>query len=261
MASQSGKRKRRRLAPGVQDIVIDLIQAPDRTYTAVEIIDKLEKLDAARYARLGVHRFAKIPRVRTVQRMIQEFGPGISDEAWKAEDEEDPADARTILDVWGSAIAYRIESGDERPDGHYWGKRLAECILYAAKIAPGLKPYATYLLARLLLIQELGGSDPKPLDVLLAMAPWRNVQAYVYYCNAVEAGKMPPVLQGARLLLEIGRDTYAEAYPPAVSIEQPDLAADFGRHLTDQYNNADYLLSDEQQLEQTVGQPETERSE
>ena len=83
-------------------------------------------------------------------------------------------------------------------------------MLYAAKIAPGLKPYAAYLLSRILLIRRLGGGDAKALDVLLAMAPWKDAEAYGRYCDAVETGKLPAAMWVDRLLLAIGQDLLAE---------------------------------------------------
>ena len=80
------------------------------------------------------------------------------------------------------------------------------------------------------------------------------------YCEAVEAGKLPPVRQVERLLLDIVRNLYAEAHP-TVRVEQPDVRtlAAFGKHFDEHYK-AD-LLSDEQQLEEPDGQTGLEGSE
>jgi len=194
-----------RLAPGVKDAVIDLI-IDERNHSAPTIQAKLKEQDEEHMLRhSGNRKFLAFPSLSAIERGIRIYRPKDAGEYWKPENEESREDARSILDVHGAMVTRLLDEG-KPPNLEALTNQWAEWILCAYKLAPGLKFYCVYLLARLFYIRDLGNLDPKPLDMLLAMAPWRNMEASVKYRQAVEAGHLPPVPQSEPLELEILRD-------------------------------------------------------
>ena len=222
MASQSKKPVETwgsRLSSAVKDAVLDLI-IDGRNYSSSQILAKLKAQDDEYMKDNGGNRlFKKLPSLRTIDRGVKAFRPRVSGEEWRVDDEKDPQDARVILDVYGAIIFKHIEDGDDPYVGGL-SNQWAEWILCASKLAPGLQPLATFLLARLLLINDIGGEDSTPLEVMLAMAPWRSRDAYYAYYEAVESEKLPPVPQGETFIGIIGRDLHPDA-PPFDPLNEP----------------------------------------
>ncbi|MDA0264117.1 MAG: hypothetical protein O3A93_13095 [Chloroflexi bacterium] len=184
---------------------------------------------AAQVHRQLVERFPNlnVPDVRTIRRHVDEVRADINDDdasEWHAEDEADFSEARAILDVWGAMLARRVRSSDNRSIAVLTNLE-ADWIIYATQLAPGLKPYATGLLSRLLMVRYLAGRDYQPLDILLAMAPWKSVEAHAAYIDALEAGRLPRIQFAEGLLYEIENNLAAEAKAKAKAAVPTQVAA------------------------------------
>ena len=208
MASQQQKQSEKwgsRLAAGVKDAILDLVL--DRAhYTPSQIKAKLTEQDDEYMVEHGGNRkFKRKPSLSAIERGVRLFRPKNEGETWRPNFEDSAQDARAILDVHGAVIANILDDG-KKPGGGGLTNQWAEWILCAFKLAPGLKPYGVYLLARLMYIRDLGELDPEPLDVFLAMAPWTSPKASGQYYRAVKKGYLPLVPQMEQLELEILRD-------------------------------------------------------
>ena len=208
MTSQKQKQSEKwgsRLAAGVKDAILGLM-LDEVNYSPSQILTKLEEQDDEYMVEhRGNRKFKRMPSLSAIERGVRLYRPKNEGETWRPDFEDSKQDARAILDVHGAVIANILDDG-KKPGGGGLTNQWAESILCAFKLAPGLKLYGVYLLARLMYIRDLGDLDPEPLNVFLAMAPWTSPKASSQYYRAVEKGYLPLVPQMEQLELEILRD-------------------------------------------------------
>lgn len=198
-----------RLSVGVKDAILDLI-LDESNYSPSQIFEKLTEQAKEHKEETGKRKFAALPSLSAIERGVRVHRPRIKEDgedSWRAVNEEDPKDARIILDIYGEVISRRIDEGGKTAT---LTNKFAEWILLAYKLAPGLELYGVYLLARLMYMRDVGNWDSEPLDIFLAMAPWTSYKVRGKYQQAVEDGLLPRAPQIDRLMLEIFRKDRAE---------------------------------------------------
>lgn len=168
---------------------------------AGEVREAIEEKAARRWTPAEIHRHleekfptAKVPDLRTVQRIVADFQPTDKSGPWRLAYADAPAGAaRDILDVLAAAM---YGSGGRVTQ---LTQRQAEWISRLRAVAPDLPPWATYRLTNMYMVREDQGQGTDDLDVFLAFTPWRSeTQAQRYYEMVLERAELaPPVFLDA----------------------------------------------------------------
>lgn len=162
------------------DVELEIRRLVDKELSPSQIFQKLDSQPEFR---------DKVPSLRTIERRVSELRPRDPSDRWDWQ-QEVVEDTRAVLDVLQAVI--------ERTEGRKYAltNREAQFVERVLKAAPGLNPWAVYLVARYILTTEINvrvrarrapnEGDMAEVDAFLAYQPWKSERHLERYKRAVD---------------------------------------------------------------------------
>ena len=178
---------------------------PSRLGIDRAVRDEIEARSSAGMSAPEIHRVLKqsqtsessVPTLRTIQRIVADMAPRDTSGLWTAEHAQERP--RPILDTLVAVI--------EQTHGRVTAltREEARWIARLDTVAPDVRPFEWWRIARLYLGRINRSERTHDLDAFLAFAPWRGGEAgRRRYDNALRAGWIQPVPSFLRRAIEEG---------------------------------------------------------
>lgn len=149
-----------------------------------ELLFKVQQLAVAGYTAPAIHEQLPVddrPTVRTIYRMVEDFMPPDPSGTWSPLQSADPSPS-LVLPVLASVV---LGTGGRRVTLTNAEAKLIERIREAVT---DLSSWNIYVLARAYMVCDSEEEDSRPLDMVLAFAPWRSVEHSERYFGALNDG-------------------------------------------------------------------------
>ncbi len=182
MDTSGTQRTKRRMSPDLQTTIEHRLAMGN---TPTDVREYLERQNSYR---------TTLPSIKTISRMRQELmpkGDATSDD-WDLFDEgRSVEDARTLLRVLGAVVD---QSGGKKTG---FANEEADWIIKITDRAPTLvsrAPTLAWVLACACWL-DIGGVDRQPVDMMLALAPWKSQAKQERYMDMLRKGAIPKAPQ------------------------------------------------------------------